>query len=293
MAEEGDKVVDKENKDGTNTEGEGTESTEGSKESGASAEPTPTERAASLQGWVPLSEWKGDPAEHRSAREFLDRGELLTKIKSQSAELQQVTKIVQHLSEHNKMVYQAGIEAGIKQLREQRKEAIREQDADALAEIEDKLDERRQQLAAAKAAPVATVAPAAQVQSPEFSVFLQRNPWYQAQPSKRHYAHGLAIEFAKQNPNATESQVYQYVEQEAKKDFPDLFKTRREAPPSPDGEGRRTSGSGGNTKTTSKAFDDLVADMPEDQARVARDMVKRGYVTKEKYVEDYNSVGGR
>jgi hypothetical protein len=104
----------------------------------------------------------------------------------------------------------------------------------------------------------------------------------------------LAIEYARDHQNATEKQVYDFVEGEAKKDFPDLFKARREGPPSPDGEGRRTSGTGaGNSKGGSKAFEELIASMPEDQARVAKDMVKRGYVTKEKYVEDYNSIGGR
>ncbi len=295
MAEDGKKPEDKKLEDkelpDANKDDAGEEGDQGGEEDNAPAELTSTEQAASLQGWVPLSEWKGDPKEHRSAREFIDRGELLGKIKSQSQEIQAVTKIVQHLSEHNKMVYQAGIEAGIKQLKEQRKEAIREQDADALAEIEDKLDDRRQELAQVKAAPVPQV-PKQVGASPEFQAFLSRNQWYLGQASKRHWAHGVAIEFAKDNQNLTEAQVYAYVEQEARKEFPDLFKSKREAPPSPDGESRRNAG-GGKDKGNSKAFEDLIATMPEDQARVAKDMVKRGFVTKEKYVEDYLSVGGR
>lgn len=293
MAEEGDKVVDKEIVDGTDKGDAGDKGDKGGEEGDSSVELSPTEQTASLQGWVPLSEWKGDPKDHRSAREFIDRGELLGKIKSQSQEIQAVTRVAQQLSEHNKLVYQAGIEAGIKQLKEQRKTALREGDAEAIIAVEEKLEQRQADLAQAKAMPVAQVQ-RPQGASPDFQVFLQRNPWYTAQASKRHYAHGLAIDFAKENQNATEAQVYAFVEAEAKKDFPDLFKTRREGPPSPDGEGRKAPGSGGGSGDKgSKAFETLVADMPEDQQRVARDMVKRGYITKEKYVEDYNSVGGR
>jgi hypothetical protein len=52
-------------------------------------------------------------------------------------------------------------------------------------------------------------------------------------------------------------------------------------------------GSGGNSQASkggSKEFDSLMNDLPEDQARVAKDLVKRGYVSKEKYVEDYNNI---
>ncbi len=294
MAEEGVKKVEEKKEDvkDVDTQDEGTEGTESTEEGSSTSEPTAAERAASLQGWVPLSEWKGDPTEHRSAREFLDRGELLTKIKSQSNEIQQVTKIVQHLSEHNKMVYQAGIEAGIKQLKEQRKEALKEQDIDAVTAIEDKLEQRQDELARVKATPLPQVQTPQQGATPEFQTFLQRNNWYLSQASKRHWAHGVAIEFAKSNQNATEAQVYAFVETEAKREFPDLFKTNTGAPPSPNSGGRQSAG-GGTSKPSSKAFDELIASFPEDQARVAKDMVKRGYVTKEKYVEDYNSVGGR
>ncbi len=273
---------------------EGTEEGKGSSEGSKSPELSPTEQLAQSQGWVPLSEWQGDPKDHRSAKEFIDRGELLTRIRTQNQELQSVKNIVAQLSDHNKRVFQAGYENALKELRVAKAAAIENQDGKALVLIEEQIDDTRDKLAAAKAAPsVAQMPRGQQGASPEFQTFLQRNPAYLSEATFRHWSHGMAIEFARVNPTAQEGDVYEFVEREAKKVWPDKYGLARKAPPSPDGESRRNTSGGGQSKTTGASFEALMGTLPEDQVRVARDMVKRGYMTKEKFVEDYNEIEGR
>src|SRR6266705_1938984 len=70
---------------------------------------TDIETDAIAQGWDP----DFDGPTKRSAREFLDRGELLSKIRSQSQELRKVQEVIGTLTEHNKQVYRAGYERAI------------------------------------------------------------------------------------------------------------------------------------------------------------------------------------
>lgn len=292
MAEDA-KVVTEEVVKDANTEALGTEEAKGAKEDAAPAELSATEQLAKSQGWVPLDEWQGDPRDHRSAKEFVDRGELLGKIRSQSQELQAVKNIATQLSEQNKKVYQAGYENALKELKAAKVTAIENQDGKALVAIEEKIDDTKDKLAALNATKPAATVPTGP--SPDYQLYLQRNPQYLQSASYRVWSHNVAKEFAQRNPHASEGDVYAFIEEEQQREWPDRYnpsgKAQRRAPPSPDGEGRGTANKGSG-KGSSAGFDALIASMPEDQAKVAKDMVKRGFITKDKYVEDYNSIGG-
>src|ERR1017187_6293930 len=83
---------------------------------------TETEQKAIDQGWD--REVEGD--NKRSAKEFLDQGELLGKIKSQSNELKQIRQTLDGLSQHNKNVYQASYERALVDLRAQKVAAVKD-----------------------------------------------------------------------------------------------------------------------------------------------------------------------
>lgn len=246
------------------------------------------EEQASGKGWTPEKEWVDagkDPAEWRSAREFLDRGELLDRIKDQSRELKSLGAIVGQLSEQNKQVYKAGYVKAVSDLKAARINAMKEGDAEAVGKIEDAIDQAKEAIQKIDQSPTVRQT---QVQETEaFVRFKTDNPWFMQNETMKKWAFGTGIAYANEHPNATEEQVYRHVEQEVKKEFPDKF--QRRAPPSPDGESRRGTTSSSNTKSAG-SFEKLMASLPEDQARVARDMVKRGYVTKEKYVQDYEAI---
>jgi hypothetical protein len=100
------------------------------------------------------------------------------------------------------------------------------------------------------------------------------------------------MEYSSVNGGASEEQIYEFLSRQVRKEFPQKFK--RQSAPSPEGEGRQASGTKGpQSKDASASFKALLAEMPEEHARAARQMVKQGLVTEEKYVEDYARIGGR
>lgn len=244
---------------------------------------TAIEQEAIDQGWDP--NFEGD--NKRSAREFVDRGELLGKIKSQSQEIREVKRVADALALHNKNVFVAAHEKALKDLTEAKIKALDEGGkGKKVVKLDEAIDQTRIALAQARSLPVAQQSAG---ESAVFVDFKKNNPLYEKDEDFKDWAHGVAISFAKAHDNATEAQVYEFISERAKKKYPD--QTRR-GPPSPDGEGR----SGGSTqvadKGSNKAFDALIARLPEEHAAVAKDLVKRGYVTKEKYVQDYQALEG-
>lgn len=258
-----------------------------------SSEPkyTEVEKVALSQGWKPKDQWDGNPDEHRSAREYLDRGELLGKIKVQNEQLREIRTALQGMSDHNRRVYAAGYENALKELKVQKLQALKEGEAEQVLAIDDKIDSTKEALQAIKTeAEQAKVTAKQQGPSPITQNWLAINKWYQTDAIMRHAANGLAMELGKANPNVTEEEIYQTIDREMRKEFPHKFKTAQAAP-SPDGESTRSAGSG-KTTTTGNSFEKLLGSMSEMQATIARNLVKTGAITKEKYVEDWNSMNG-
>ncbi len=249
-------------------------------------ETSPIEQKALDRGWRPKEEWTGDPEQWRSAKEFMDRGELLDKISSQSRELKQITAIVSQLSEQNRQVYKAGYQKALNELRGFKAKAVTDQDGAAVVKIDDAIDATKEAIRKIDDAPSPTQA----VQETDaFIRFKENNSWYNESEAMRHWAHGMGLTFANRNPQVSEEKVYEFIEKEYRKEFPHKVRGQRELPSSPEGGSRRSEG-GKGAPSGKAAFDKLLAGMPEDQARVAKDMVRRGIVTAEKYVEDYNAV---
>lgn len=240
---------------------------------------TDDEQRAMDQGWDP----EYDGPNKRTAKEFLDRGELLTKIKETTKELRKVQEIVGALTQHNKQVYEAGYRKAIGELMQVKAKAIEERNGQAVAQIDEAIDNHKEALRQVQNAPV--IKPN-QV-TPAFQEFLDSNSWYtQGDKATKAWAFGKAEDYAESHPNASEEAVYEFVTKEFKKKFGD---STHRGPPSPNSEGRTVSKS--SPKSGDDAFSKLLAGMPEDQARAAKEMVKRGILTKEKYVEDYNRIG--
>ena len=245
------------------------------------------ERQAIDQGWDP--NYEGD--NKRSAREFVDRGELLGKIKSQSAEIKAVHKLAAELSQHNKNVQAAAYEQALRDLKDAKVKALDEGKHGKTLKLDDAIDQTKAALAQLRAAPVT---PQQTGESEAFKQFQKDNPLYTTDDDFQAWTHGIALRYAKNHANASEEEVYSHITEEARKEKvkQKFVNAVRKGPPSPDGEGRSSGGNSGADKGGGKSFDALMARLPEEHARVAKDLVKRGYITKEKYVLDYVSLEG-
>lgn len=247
---------------------------------------TEIEQKAMEQGWKPKDQWEGDPETHRSAREYLDRGELLGKIKSQSQQIQEVRNALAGMTEHNKRVYAAGYENAIKELKAQKLQALRDNEPEAVMHLDEKIDEAKEALQTIKAQPKVAQGP-----SQTTVQWLQNNPWYSESKVMMAAANQIAADLARSTPGIDEETIYEVIDREIRKEFPHKFQKQATSAPSPDGEGRR-SGGAGKPSQGSGSFEKLLGSMNETQASIARSLVKSGAITKEKYVEDWTKING-
>jgi hypothetical protein len=251
---------------------------------------TELEQQAMAQGWQDKEAWVEAghaPEDHRSAREFVDRGELLGKLKANSQELRNLRDSLAQMTQHNQRVYQAGIEQGIKQLKAERATALREGDVDHVLAIEERLEQHQNTLQEVKQSQRPIQQQPQGQQTPEFQQWVARNKWYLEDPVLHHWSRSMAIEFARVNPDAEEEEVYRFLDREVRKNFPDKFK--KAAPPNPDGGGRQQSSAKANGAKGD--FEKFLASIPEDEARAARNLVKNAPgLTPEKYMEQYRLI---
>lgn len=242
------------------------------------------------QGWVSKDEWVAsgrEAADWRPASVFVDRGELLGKIKSQSSRMRELEGMLNYLADQNRKLYEAGYQKALDDLTARRDAAIQEQDMAAVRALDKEIRAHEKALEEArKPAPK----PSAQAATQLFDEWVSRNSWYQKDEALQNWANGTAIKLKTKQPNVTEEEVYEFLEKEVRKTFPDKFK--RVGAPSPDGASTRGAGSPAR-KDGNSEFDALLSELSEDEAQIARNLVKRGHVTKEKFIQDYKLVSGR
>lgn len=246
---------------------------------------------ARQQGWVPKEEWTGAPEAWRPANIFVDRGELLGKIKSQSTEMRELKGMVNYLAEQNRKLYEAGYEKAIAELENARDQAVEAQDTRAVREFDKQIKAHEKALEEAKRPPPQATGGAAAAEE-LYGEFISRNPWYERDEVMQDWANGAAVKFKAANPRALDVDVYRHLEDSAKKKFPDKFQPKRVGAPSPDGASNRGAGSPAR-KDGNSEFDALLGELSEDEAHIARNLVKRGHVTKEQFMQDFKLVNRR
>jgi hypothetical protein len=240
---------------------------------------TPTELKAKEQGWVPQEEWDGEPDQWRPAKEFLDRGELFKKIDDQSRTIKEFRKALVDMQKHNAKIAEVEYKRAYEALKQQKKEALLEGDADAVIDIDERLDMVRDAQKAAQAAP--QVSPEVQEQvHPVFNAWRERNSWYENNRAMRAFADRVGADAAARGASVTD--VLNIVEQEVKKEFAEKFTNPNRAK-APGVEG--SSNKGGSKKDT--------FELTSDERRVAERFIRTvPGMTMEKYVADLKKIKG-
>lgn len=110
----------------------------------AVAEPLPLAEAPKLskyeveamaKGWRPKAEFSGDPDEFRSAKEWLERGELLETIHSLNRQVKEQKEVVDHLAKVSKKVEEHTRERTIAELEAKHREAVEIGDVERAAAV--------------------------------------------------------------------------------------------------------------------------------------------------------------
>lgn len=258
----------------------------------AVVEASPVEESAREQGWVSREEWVEsgrDESEWRPAKEFVERGELYRSIHQTKRELKQTQAALSALQRHHQFVFEKAHAKALQELKQAKREAIRNEDMEALAQIEDRIEQtqtdfQEQRAAQAKAAQAAAAAAQPASGPPEFQMWQSRNPWYATDGELREFADATGMIYANKNPGVDPITVLKHVEKTVRARFPEKFGTQKTAAPNPTASVDRQ-----RTRGPSKADDQELDDM---ERQVMQTLVKSGVMTEAEYKAELKKVKG-
>lgn len=250
---------------------------------------TDEELQAMEHGWAPKSEWQGDDADWISAKQFNQRGELFGKIKSlertnttMRQEFQQATS---HMKELLAKAKETEYKRAVTELKADKRRAVQDGETERILDIDDKIDALNQEHTEFKeTVNAAPAAPQEAQPTPEFIEWKGNNNWYGTDEDMTLLADSVGIGFIQRNPNATTAQVFDAVDKQIKKAYPEKFtNSRRERPGKV--EAGKSSGRAASKTRFSKA------DLSEEQRAVMNTMVKTGVMTEDDYIKELARIG--
>lgn len=258
MAEEKELINEKElqaamdEKNGT----EESESAEGS-------EYSEVEQEAMEHGWNPEGV---EGKRNLSAEEFMDRQPLYDDIRSLKKQYRKLNEGYAALQEHHKHVRETERAKLLQQLKAAKKEALEQDNYDAVVELDDKIAE-------AKVVPE-------EATNIVFEQWVDKNDWYHQDSELKQYADMIGTGYAEQHPNKNPSEIYDYVGEEVRKRFPDKFgNQKRTRPTSVEGASK------GSRSTPKSKYS--VKDLPEEARSIMKNIVRTGAMTEEQYLKEY------
>lgn len=251
------------------------------------------ETKARRLGWVPKEEFRGDPDKHRSAEEFLRRGEeILPILQRDNKRLHENFGKVERELKETRETLQSFAEFTQKNAEREYKKSLRELEArlDAAIETADVSQARqlRKEIAeldggppAPKPKPEPVGEPDKPAVDPEVQTWIEANPWFNNSASLRTYAVEEFGDLEKRYPGKSRTEILAEVKQRTVDRFPDKFgiNPKREnaaAVASPSAEGAR--------RKSGKTYDDLPAEAKKACDKYVRTIPN---YTRDKYVKDY------
>jgi hypothetical protein len=236
---------------------------------------------ALASGWKPKDQWQGDPKKWVTPDEYNRRGELFTKIDSLGKDLRDTKKALRMLQDHHSKVKETEYSRALASLREAKKQAMAEGDADAILEVDERLmDMKAHRLAEQSASRQEAMQP-----DPRFVAWLDKNPWYGQDGEMKAFADDVGIAHAKANPDKSPEDVLKYVEGRIKRTYADKFVNPNRSKPSAVA-GRDVQ------QTEPKASKFSEKDLSAEERRVMRTFVEEGLMTKDQYMADLAAIKG-
>lgn len=248
-------------------------------ESNEEVQLSPVEQQAMDAGWVPKETYmsREGAEEHKwvDAGEFLRRGELFRKIEDQSKQLKDVRAALQEMKKLNGQIREVEYKRALETLREQKKQALVDGDADAVLAAEERIDLVKEQVKLLKEEPV-------QVDNgqehPEFVAWTEQNSWYKTSEPMKAFADALGRDLARSGKSPSE--VLRQVAAEVRKEFPHKFKNPNQDKPGAVETGRRAGTS------SASAFK-----LTDDERRVMNQLIRtKVFENEQEYIEQLKKV---
>jgi hypothetical protein len=263
--------------------------TETLEQSGGDTVVSDSEARARRLGWVPKEDFKGDPDKHRSAEEFLERGEtMLPLLKRDNDRLHDgMTKLERRLADQERTFAQfaefatkaeeRAYKKAKAELEAKRDTAIETADVNTARQAQREIDQLE-----------APVAPKPEIKKdepqldPAIQSWIGENEWFNKSPSLRAYSVEVFGDLEKQFPGKSKSELLAETKQKTMERFPDKFGIN------PKREGASTVNEPGGITQPRKKQGRTYDDLPVEAKKACDKFCKTipGY-TKDKYVKDY------
>ena len=240
---------------------------------------TPVELEAKDSGWVPKDEYKGDDHKWVDAGEFLRRGELFKKIEDQSKQLKDVRSALNEMKKLQGQVREVEYKRALDTLRQQKKEALIDGDAEAVIAAEERIDLVKEQVKQLQSQP-ADVQEDSGAQHPEFVAWTEQNSWYKSSSPMKAFADALGQDLARAGNSPSE--VLRKVAAEVRKEFPARFNNPNREKPS-----TVESGKGSGTSSSTKFV------LSDEERRIMNTFIRTGaFKTEAEYINELKKVRG-
>jgi len=255
-------------------EGEQTpEELEAGEEAPEVEEPSEVEQQAVSMGWNPDGV---DGKRNISAEEFVERSSLFDRIHKLEKQSKTNDKVIDALKKYNETISDKEYERAIHSLKQQKFQALEENDNVRVLELDDEIEKTR----AEKPQPVQEEEQPAY--SPEewqtgMQSFAKDNFWYGRRPEMSTFADQLGVSHSEKNPDISPAELFAFVQAEVKTKYSDFF----EESPKPNkvaGAGRRAPGA-----TDKKSLKDI----PEEDRDIALTLIRTGTISEEDYIKSY------
>lgn len=235
---------------------------------------TDTQKTAMEQGWVPEDQWTGS-GRWRSAEDFLDRGELFSKIDEVKRRAERAERTLEDLKKHHSKVRDVEFKRAIAHLRSEKAAAVEAGDGERVVEIDEEIDKTKE----AQREVEAQVDEPEVTPNPAFQTWVSRNGWYTSDKVLKSYADEVAQRLVAAGERDHKT-ILQEVERRVKKEYSDKFvNPNRERPGSVETGGNK--GSGGRR-------DDF--QLTPEETQVMSRFVKAKVMTKEEYIAEIKAA---
>jgi hypothetical protein len=218
------------------------------------------------QGWNPEGV---DGKRNLTAEEFLDRKPLYDDLRKTKRSLRKQQEQLEALKKHVSIADERARERALRELDAQKREALEDQNFDAVIAIDKQIRETEN-------APVQAEAPT----NAAFEEWRESNDWYDENPEMKDYADMVGTHFAGKNPGLSPEKVFEHVTNEVKARFADKFTNTRRQQPNPVEGAVRGRAAGSKQRYNER-------DLPDEHRDIMNTLVKGGTMTKEEYLKSY------
>lgn len=234
---------------------------------------------AKSMGWVEEDSFRGDKSNWVGADKFVDKGMndlpiLRERVRAQSRKMNEMESDIKDFKVHHEDTLSREYQRAMRDLEEKQLATVEEGDKDEYQRLQDK----KQELANNRSQ---TTRPAKAPDNPLYSAWKDKNAeWFDKDPEMTDYANTISDFVASRHPELIGTQGFlDEVDKRIRKEYSNKFENPNRNEPT----AVETGGRAPRQRSGGKSYSDL----PQDAKAACDKFVRRGLVTREQYLKEY------